>query len=161
MAERSAGAGAADVTAADSHAVRQRAGEHAEQFLVTGRPADHEDLRRVLAERAHRPPEVRRQHGLLEPQPDGAPFAGPVVPVERQPAARALHREHAAAEAGAGTSRKPRRPSSPSNRCPPSTRTHGPRLTQSADARGMPSISATAAVSSSPAPAATTLPPGR
>ena len=77
VAERPAGAGAADVTAADGHAVRQRAGQHAEQFLVPGRTADHEDLRRVLAERAHRPPEVRRQHGLLEPQPDGAPFAGP------------------------------------------------------------------------------------
>ena len=64
-----------------------------------------------------------------------------------------------AAEAGAGTSRKPLVPSSASNRRPPSIRTHGPRLTQSAAARGMPSISATAAVSSSPAPAATTLAP--
>ena len=64
-----------------------------------------------------------------------------------------------AAEAGAGISRKPRVPSSASNRCPPSSRTQGPRLTQSAAAREMPSISATAAVSSSPAPAATTLRP--
>ena len=58
-----------------------------------------------------------------------------------------------AAEAGARTARKPRLPSSASNRWPPSTRRHGPRLTQSAAARGMPSVSATAAVSSSPAPA--------
>src|SRR5206468_3019716 len=82
-----AGAGAADVAAADGHPVGQRAGQHAEQFLVAGRAADHEDLRRVLAERVHRPAEVRRQHGLLEPQPDGPPFSGAVVPVERQPAA--------------------------------------------------------------------------
>jgi predicted DNA-binding transcriptional regulator YafY len=100
--ERPAGAGAADVTAARGHAVRQRAGQHAEQFLVPGRTADHEDLRRVLAERAHRPPEVRRQHGLLEPQPDGAPFAGSVMPVERQPAARAFHGEHPGRRGGRG-----------------------------------------------------------
>src|SRR6476619_4735545 len=37
--ERPAGAGAADVTAADSHVIRQRADEHAEQFLVPGRTA--------------------------------------------------------------------------------------------------------------------------
>ena len=100
VAERAARAGTADVAAADGHAVRQRAGQHAEQFLVPGRTADREDLRRVLAERAHRPPEVRRQHGLLEPQPDGAPFTGSVMPVERQPAARALHGEHAGRRGG-------------------------------------------------------------
>ncbi len=55
VAERPARAGAADVAAADGHPVGQRAGQHAEQFLVPGRAADHEDLRRVLAERAHRP----------------------------------------------------------------------------------------------------------
>src|SRR5215468_10155698 len=87
-------AGAADVAAPDGHPVGQRAGQHAEQFLVPGRPADHEDLHRLLAERAHRPPEVRRQHRLLEPEPDGPPFSRAVVAVERQPAARALHREH-------------------------------------------------------------------
>jgi predicted DNA-binding transcriptional regulator YafY len=83
VAERPARAGAADVAAADGHAIRQRAGQHAEQFLVPGRPADHQDLSRVLAEGAHRPPEVHRQHGLLEPQPDGPPFSRAVVPVER------------------------------------------------------------------------------
>ena len=65
-----------------------------------------------------------------------------------------------AAEAGAGRpgSRGCRpRPRTAGRRPPGRT---GPRLTQSADARGMPSISATAAVSSSPAPAATTLLPG-
>src|SRR5690348_13953478 len=73
VAERPARAGAAHVAAADGHAVRQRAGEYAEQFLVTGWAADHEDLHprdRVLAEVSHRPPEVRPEHGLLEPQPD-------------------------------------------------------------------------------------------
>ena len=45
MSERPTRAGASHVTAADGHPVRQRAGQHAEQFLVTGRPADHENLR--------------------------------------------------------------------------------------------------------------------
>src|SRR5437868_4042956 len=47
-------------------------------------------------------PEVRRQHGLLEPQPDGPPFSRAVLPVERQPAARALLREHAHRRRGRG-----------------------------------------------------------
>jgi len=100
VAERLAGAGTADVAPAHGHAVRQRAGDHAEQFLVTGRAADHEDLRRVLAERPDRPPEVRGQHGLLEPQPDRPPFGRPMAPVERQPATGPVHREQAGRRSG-------------------------------------------------------------
>ena len=65
-----------------------------------------------------------------------------------------------AAAGSAGLSRNPRLPSSASNRWLPSSRTHGPRLTQSAAARGTPRVSATATVSRSPAPAATTSPSG-
>src|SRR5260370_1300095 len=85
VAEGLTRAGAADVAPADGHAVRQRARDDAEQFLVTCGPADDEDLRRVLAEHADRPQEVRGQHGQLEPQPDHPPFARAVAAVERQP----------------------------------------------------------------------------
>jgi hypothetical protein len=49
----------------------------------------------VLTEGPHRTPEIRRQDGQLESDPDGPPFARPVAAVERQQAARSLHREHA------------------------------------------------------------------
>ena len=86
VAERATGAGAADVATAGGHPVRQRPGQHAEQFLVTSRAADHEHLDGLGAEGPHGPREVRRQHGLLEPQPDGPPLTGAAVAVERRPA---------------------------------------------------------------------------
>jgi hypothetical protein len=84
----------------------------------------------------HSPGVWRRSNGSRPPGPSTAS-----IPAE---------------DAGALAARKPRLPSSASNRWPPSTRMQGPRFTQSAAARGMPSVCATAAVSRSPAPAATT-----
>ena len=95
VAERLALAGAADVAPPDGHAVRQRACEHPEQFLVTGRASHHQDLAEVVPQGPHRTPEILGQHGELEPQPDRPPLTRPMVTVERQQAARPVHREHA------------------------------------------------------------------
>src|SRR6266702_2226984 len=91
------------IEASSPRALRRQGQAERDRVAVAERPAraaDHQDLRRVLAERAHRPAKVRRQHGLLEPQPDRPPFSRAVVPVERQPTARAFHREHARRRGG-------------------------------------------------------------
>ncbi|HLK74325.1 MAG TPA: hypothetical protein VKU77_11845 [Streptosporangiaceae bacterium] len=95
MAEGIPLTGPADVAAADGHAVRQRARDDAEQFLVAGGPADDQDLAEVRAERPHRSLEVRRQHGQLEPDPDRPPLTRSVPAVERQQAAGTLDDQHA------------------------------------------------------------------
>jgi hypothetical protein len=94
VAEGPAGKGAADVAPAHGDAVGQRAHDHAEQFLVAGRAAHHEDLAEVGPERPDGAPEVGGQDRDLEPEPDRPPFARRVAAVERKQAAWPVDGEH-------------------------------------------------------------------
>jgi hypothetical protein len=58
---------AADLASADGDAVGQRTRDHAEQLLVTGGTAHHQNLSRVRPERWPRAQEVTGQHRDLEP----------------------------------------------------------------------------------------------
>jgi hypothetical protein len=94
VAEGLAGKGAAYVAPAHGDAVGQRAHDHAEQFLVAGRAAHHEDLAEVGPERPDGAPEVGGQDRDLEPEPDRPPFARRVAAVERKQAAWPVDGEH-------------------------------------------------------------------
>ena len=128
-------AGGTGMAAADGHAVGQRTGDTPSSSSSPAGPPTTRTCR-IVPEGPHGPPEILGQHGELGPQPDGPPLTRPWWRSNGSRPPGPSTTSIPAAEAGALTSRKPWLPSLASNRCPPSTRRQGPRLTQSAAARG-------------------------
>jgi len=91
---RRAGKRAADISPPDRYAGRKGTQQHAEQFLVGRRAADDQDLSELAPLFRQGAPQVNRENGLLQAQPDGSPFRRGAVAFEGQQPGWAHNREH-------------------------------------------------------------------
>ena len=136
--------GAADVSPPGGHAAGQRAEQDAEQFVVPGRAADDHTCRRPPPGCAARAARLAAKTASFRRSRIARHSAG----LCRRSTAASRRPGGASRPAVAGRQGRPGTRGSVLGLEPrfPSSRTHGPRFTQSAAARGIPRVSATATV---------------